>query len=356
MKDQSSDYIEDMINRYIYQVTKHLNPVTKKDIENELRTLIYDMLEAKTQGNTPTKEDILAVLKELGNPSILAKEYRDSRGYLISPELFPAYLLVLKIVIGATLFGMCIATILDLITSYQNLWYSYIGTWISDMLGSTGMAFAFVTLLFAIFERKGMDLKDLLPEWEVEELPPVPVKEAIIPIGEPIAGIIFTILGMVLFTSTPQLIGVYYFDHGLINIPVFNLNTISVVLPLLLITMGLSLLKNIWELIDRRYSIPYAIFIFITNTISTILTIIIFTRFEIWNTNFATQINSGFHLNFNTTAISAWDMITRNFVAFLVVIYILETITIIVRAIKYNNHFDFLHLIKSMEQRSNRQS
>ncbi len=355
MMDQSYDYIEDMINRYIYQVTKHLNPVTRKDIENELRTLIYDMLEEKSQGNTATKEDIITALKELGNPSILAKEYQDTRGYLISPELFPAYLFVLKIVIGATLFGMCIATVLDLITSYQNLWYSYIGTWISNMISSAGMAFAFVTILFAIFERKGMNLKELIPEWDVEELPPVPVKEAVIPIGEPIVGIIFTILGMVLFTFAPQLIGAYYFDHGLINIPVFNLDTLRVVLPLFFITMGLGLLKNIWELIDRRYSIPYAIFIFITNTISTILTIIIFTRFDIWNVNFVKQINSGFHLNFAPSAISAWDLITNNFVAFLVVIYLLETITIIVKAIKYNNHFDFLHYVKSIEQHSNRQ-
>jgi len=355
MKNQNYDYVEDMINRYIYAVTKHMNPMTKKDIENELHTLIYDMLEAKAHGSTPSKEDVNAVLNELGNPSLLAEKYRDTSGYLISPELFPAYLFVLKIVIGATLFGMCIATVLELVTSYQHLWYSYIGTFISNMISSAGMAFAFVTILFALFERKGMNLKDLVPDWNAAELPPVPIKEANIPIGEPIAGIIFTILGIVLFTFSPQLLGAYYYNHGLVNIPVFNLDTLRVVLPLFLIGMGLGLLKNIWELVDRRYSIPYAIFVFIINTISTILTVIIFTRFDIWNTDFAAQINSAFHLSFDSSALSTWNLITDNFVIFLVVIYILETLAIIVKAIKYNNQFDFMNYVKSMERRSNKQ-
>lgn len=352
MKKQEVNYVEDMINRYIYQVTKHLNPMSKSDIENELRTLIYDMLEARTQGNTATKEDILSVLKELGNPSELAEKYRDTSRYLISPEIFPLYLFVLKIVIGATLFGMCIATVLELITSYSQIWYSYIGNWIGEMIGSAGSAFAFVTVIFAILEWKGVDLKELIPDWDAEELPPVPLKEANIPIGEPITGIIFTIIGIVIFTSAPQLLGAYHYDGGLIAIPIFNLDTFRVVLPLFLITMGLGLLKNIWELIDRRYSIPYALFSFIINTISTILTIIIFTKFDLWNASFASQINEAFHLNFNSSALLVWDVITDKFVIFLIVIYLLETIAIIVKTIKYNNHFDLIGYVKSLEQRS----
>ncbi len=351
MNKNQNDYVEDMINRYIYQVTKHLNPMNKNDIESELRTLIYDMLEAKTHGNSASKEDILSVLNELGNPSELAEKYRDTSRYLISPEIFPLYLFVLKIVIGATLFGMCIATVLELITSYPHIWYSYIGDWIGGMIGSIGMAFASITILFAILEWRGVNLKEFIPDWEAKELPPVPVKEANIPIGEPIAGIIFSIIGMVIFISAPQLLGAYYYDGGLIAIPVFNMDTFRVVLPLFLITMGLGLLKNIWELIDRRYSIPYALFVFIINTISTILTVIIFTRFDIWNTSFASRVNEAFHLNFNFSALSAWEMITENFVIFLVIVYLLETIAIIVKTLKYNNHFDFMNYVKSMDQK-----
>jgi hypothetical protein len=330
-----------------------MNPMNKKDIENELRTLIYDMLESKTHGNNATKEDIHAVLKELGNPTELAEKYRDTSRYLISPEIFPLYLFILKIVIGATLLGLCIASVLELITSSSHIWYNYIGNWIGDMIGSVGMAFASVTIIFAVLEWKGVNLKELIPNWEVEELPPIPVKEAIISIGEPIAGIIFTIIGMVIFISAPQIMGAYYFEGGsLTAIPVFNMDTFRVILPLFLITMGLGLLMDIWELIDRRYSIPHGIFVFIINTISTILVVIVFTRFDIWNSNFAIRVNEAFHLGFNSSALSVWEIITKNFVIFLVVIYLLETITIIVKTVKYNSRFDFMNFIKIMEQKS----
>ncbi len=347
MKKNEFDYVEDRINRYIYQVTKHMSPLNKKDIDNELRTLIYDMLETKNPGDIPSKADLDAVLKELGNPRELAEKYQDTSRYLIRPDLFPVYLLVLKIVLGATLFGMSIATILDLITSYQELWYSYIGTWLGNMLGSAISAFGYVTLIFAFIEWQGVNMKELLPDWDVDSLPPVPVKEAKISIGEPIAGIIFTMLCIILFTSAPQLISIYYFKDTLTVIPIFNLDTVKTVLPLFLITMALGLLKNIWELIDRNYSIPYAIFVFIINTISAVLTIIIFTGFDIWNPDFGEQITAAFQLDPGLSVPNIWNMITSNFVIFLIVVYILETLFIIIKALKYGNRYDFLHYIRT---------
>jgi hypothetical protein len=351
MMHQQYDYVEDMINRYIYQVTKHMNPMNKNDIENELRTLISDMVEARTQGNATTKEDILAVLKELGNPSELAEKYLDTSRYLISPEIFPMYFFVLKIVIGATLFGLCIATVLELITSPYQIWYSYLGNWIGELLSGVGTAFAFITLFFAVLERKGVNLKELIPEWKAEEMPPVPVKEANIPISDPIVGIIFTVLGMVIVSSSPQLLAAYYYDNGLKTIPIFNMEAFHTALPLILIAIVLGLLKNIWELVDRRYSIAYGIFTFINNTVSTILTVIFFTSFDVWNRSFAVQINDAFHLDFNSSALTAWDILTKNFVIFLVIIYLLETISILYKTIKYNNHYDFLSSLKSMERK-----
>ena len=342
MKKHDFDYIEDRIDRYIYQVAKHMSPQNKKDIENELKTLIYDMLEAKKPGEPASREDLGSVLKELGNPQELSEKYRDSSRYLIRPEIFPAYLFVLKIVLGAVLFGISIATILDLVTSFPNLWYSYIGTWLGNMFNSAISAFGFVTLLFAIFERNGLNMKELLPDWDVDSLPPVPVKEARISIGEPIAGIIFTVLCIILFTSAPQLISIYYFKDTLTAIPVFNLDTLKNILPLFLIIMGLGLLKNVWELIDRNYSIPYAVFVFIINTISTVLTIIIFTGFDIWNSEFGEGLNAIFQSSMGGPS-NVWNVITSNFVIILIIIYILETFFIIFKALKYGNGFDFFH-------------
>jgi hypothetical protein len=91
MSEQKTNYTEEMINRYIYQVTKNMDTEKAKDIDLELRTLIQDMLDEKTKGTPSTKEDIDGVLSELGNPSILAEKYQSKVQYLIGPELYPSY-------------------------------------------------------------------------------------------------------------------------------------------------------------------------------------------------------------------------------------------------------------------------
>ncbi len=334
MKLNNTNYTEDIIGRYIYQVTKHLS-ANRKDIENELRTLIDDMLEDRTHGNNTTKEDIDAVLSELGNPSEMADKYRGLNQFLIGPELFPRYLFLLKIVLGATLFGMCVVTVLDYVTNLRPDWYLFTGDLIGNIVSSLLSAFASVTIIFAIFEWRGIKLKELTGPWEVSSLPPIPVKEASISIVEPILGIIFTIVVMILFIMAPQILGVYFTSNGRTTaIPVFNLETLPVVLPLFLIVLGVGMLKHFWELAERKYTLRYGVFTTIINTISILLVIIIFTRFEIWNPLFADQVNSIFKLA-DTNAVIIWNTITSNFVIFLVLVYLLDTGVTLFKSIKY---------------------
>ncbi|MGF7142707.1 hypothetical protein HNQ56_001125 [Anaerotaenia torta] len=335
------DYIEDRMNRYIYQVTKHMTPSSRKDIEIELKTLIYDMLESGNQGIPAALEDLNKVLRELGNPRDLAEKYQDTSRYLIRPESFPIYLMVLKIVLGAALIGISIATSLELFTSEISIGYRYIGTWLGNLFNTALSAFGFVTLIFALAERNGMNIKDLEPEWDADSLPPVPVKEFQIPISEPIAGIIFTTIGITVFASLPHLFKFYHHaDNVRTVIPLFNSEAFQMALPLFLIAMSLGLLRNIWELIDRKYSIPYAIFAFVLNTVSTILTVVAFTAFDVWNPDFGTQLDALRYWGSDFSVASAWNIITSNFVAFLIIIYILETIFAVIKALKYSRPFN----------------
>ena len=67
MKSQSNKNQEgnnDIIIRYVYAVTKNLPLKARKDIEEELKTLIYDMLEERMGETEPTKKDIEMVLLE----------------------------------------------------------------------------------------------------------------------------------------------------------------------------------------------------------------------------------------------------------------------------------------------------
>ena len=59
----------DLIDRYIYAVTKHMKSAMKKDVAAELETIIQDMLEERCEDVTPTERDIKVVLTELGTPN-----------------------------------------------------------------------------------------------------------------------------------------------------------------------------------------------------------------------------------------------------------------------------------------------
>ena len=48
----------DLIDRYIYAVTKHMKSAMKKDVAAELETIIQDMLEERCEDVIPTERDI----------------------------------------------------------------------------------------------------------------------------------------------------------------------------------------------------------------------------------------------------------------------------------------------------------
>src|SRR5659263_187062 len=98
----------ELIERYIYAVTRHLPEKQREDIAKELRGLIEDMLSQRAEAHA-SDTDIEAVLIELGEPSALASKYSGKPRYLIGPEIFETYIMVLKIVLIAIAFGMLVA-------------------------------------------------------------------------------------------------------------------------------------------------------------------------------------------------------------------------------------------------------
>ena len=87
-----------LIDRYIRTVTRRLPPKVRGDVEQELASLISDMLEARcgaAAGATaiaPEEKDIRAVLSELGAPGQLAARYKgqDDSLPLVSVHIFAA--------------------------------------------------------------------------------------------------------------------------------------------------------------------------------------------------------------------------------------------------------------------------
>ena len=100
----------ELIDRYIKTLKSGLPEAQKEDIARELSENIYSEIEDKEAelGRSLSSAEVEAVLKQHGNPLVVASRYRqDQRSLafgrqLIGPTLFPYYLKVLAFNLGLT--------------------------------------------------------------------------------------------------------------------------------------------------------------------------------------------------------------------------------------------------------------
>jgi hypothetical protein len=329
----------DLIDRYVYQVVKHLPQEQRADIEKELRGLIEDMLSART--DDPTTEDVEAVLKELGEPFELAAKYRGSRFHLIGPEYYGMYWLVLKIVIAAVAFGMALAQIIGNIASPPESIWTAVGLFFATVFSGLVQAFAWVTIVFALMERFAREKLWKKGEWNPSDLPPVPVQQAVIKKSEPIAGIIFSILWLILMTTAPYLIGAYIAAPGEVVsvqsfhsiVPVFNLNVLAHLMPLVVIIICLGIVKEVLRLAEGRYTVRLAIATTVISAASLILFIWVYGGPAIWNPNFVTMLNAAWGAD--GTAAYVWGIFPKILVGLTIFGTVVESVTAFVRALRH---------------------
>ena len=83
-----------LIEAYVYEVTRRLPEKMRGDIALELTSTIEDMLPENF-----TEQEVMEVLSKLGDPAQLAASYRDTPMYLIGPKVYDAYIWTMKMII-----------------------------------------------------------------------------------------------------------------------------------------------------------------------------------------------------------------------------------------------------------------
>lgn len=284
---------QDLIDRYVYAVTRRLPARLRSDIDQELRSLIDDMLEARCGGILPRERDIRVVLTELGTPAELAAQYTpEGRNQLIGPAYYDNYKTIVSIVLAAVTLGLVVSGFISILQESQEVWYvtlfSGIGTLIIGLISAFGM----VTLIFAVFERKNIALN--LGGSDLDSLPPVPQKKAVISKSEALAGIVFSVIFCVIFLAAPQIICVKLGDSQPF-IPVFNLERIHQLWYLFAGFAILGICNESFKLYEGRYTRRLALVTLVTNLLSAGLTVIFLSDSRILNSAFIDAVikNSG---------------------------------------------------------------
>ena len=185
----------DLIERYIYDVTRRLPEDERAEVKRELEANIADMLP-----DGASEQEIIDVLTKLGPPRVLAEQYRQKQRYLISPAMFDLYISVLKMVVlivaivcactGAVLAVFSYVTAGDAAGPIGEAIGAGIGSTLEMVIGGALQAAFWVTVGFVITEYAGLKKGP----WTVKDLPRLPDQDGvIIPRSSSIAGIVFSV-------------------------------------------------------------------------------------------------------------------------------------------------------------------
>lgn len=331
----------EMVDRYIYAVTKRLPQEQKDDIEKELRGLIEDMLSERCGEEEPEKTDIEKVLMELGEPSSLADKYRDTKRYLIGPEFFDIYIFVLKIVLGAVALGVLIASIAKFFVEPPSNVAQGISEMVSNVVPASFSSFTWVTIIFAVNERIRLNRNARVDtnHWRPSDLPEVPTDRSIIKRSEPIVGIIFSVIFIIGFNFADKLFGAYYFENGKLAsvVPIFDPEGLKRFLPLITVLFSAAILKEILKLIIGRWTMLLGIINAALNTMSLVACAVIFANPDIWNASFVNEIFAkGMAQEGAVESVrNMWRIFTRSFIYIIAFGFIVDSIVSIYKGVKY---------------------
>lgn len=240
----------DLIERYIYAATKRLPKKQREDVAQELRGLIDDMLNERCKEVTPTEKDVRIVLTELGTPQELAAQYdEDAKKCLIGQPYYSTYKFILKIVLLAAAGGITIANLMLQMIEPQ-AWFAAITGWLDMVYNSLLAAFTIVTVLFAYFYHKGVQITE---PFNFDNLPPVPKRTQEISKWECIAGIVFCVIFAVVFLAVPQIMG-FYIDRNGLRIPMFSVSALRETWYIIILFAVCGIVRESVQLLEGRYN------------------------------------------------------------------------------------------------------
>lgn len=278
----------DLVERYIYAATKRLNRKQRDDVAQELRTLIEDMLTERCGEVQHTEKDIRVVLTELGTPQELYAQYDENADKcLIGQPYYSTYLFVMKIVLAAVAVGITMSNLILQLLEPQ-AWYAMAADWLAMLYNSFLASFAIVTLLFAFFYRKGIQLTE---PFNFDDLPPVPNRSKEISRWESVAGIFFCVVFVVLFLFTPE---VFCVIHEGAVISLFDMEAVRQTWFLVLAFAACGISREALQLMEGRYNKRVLTAALVTNAISAVLCIWWLVGFELLNPVFLANMKEIF--------------------------------------------------------------
>ncbi|MGE7842771.1 HAAS signaling domain-containing protein [Lysinibacillus sp. NPDC093712] len=260
----------DLIDAYIYEVTRRIAKNKRNATELELKSTIEDMLP-----DNYSELEVKEVLMKLGNPAKLAVNYQNGPKYLIGPEMYSPYIQTIKLIIP---WAILITIIVHLVKSIllfpgEEIFLTTIihafSITIANIIGVVLQVLFWVTIAFIIAERYSTTNIQIpfitgSNEWTPEDLNKIIVNSKSNSI--PLSDIIFSFLGIAFFSfiyfNASRLIGIYSSDDRIglkFVMPIFNQDTLLSFKPIIICWIVLSFALTLYRWKVRQWTMPIAI-------------------------------------------------------------------------------------------------
>jgi hypothetical protein len=143
-----------LIDGYIDEVCTNLPRKKRTDIAVEIRSLILDALEDRTQDNDLDEMLVLDVLRELGSPVEMAFSYYP-HNYVIGPRMYAPFWLTVRGALIITGIIFLAGTLLGLYRATQSplTILEILGNLLANFSTSALQTFAVIVLVFMVLER-----------------------------------------------------------------------------------------------------------------------------------------------------------------------------------------------------------
>lgn len=304
----------EMINRYIYAVTKRLPEKARADVARELRASVEDMLPDGYSEN-----DVRDVLNKLGNPATLADEYREGKQYLIGPGMYDSYLAVLKIVETVVITVVTIATLAGYFVGLApnaTLVEIFLGALIATIgaiVSAVVQVFAWVTLTFFLLERSGVGGAQLpfsKGQWSLDDLEPVPDgRVRLISRMEVALEMIWMAFWAAILVFAPASIGWYRVDGGRLTgiVPLLNAQVFHSYLPAVIAVIIVGLLDAILKLVYGRWNILLATVNAANNLLFLSVSYVMLSNKALFNSGFIARIYEMLELDPSSVIPTWWS-------------------------------------------------
>ncbi|MEJ2077326.1 MAG: hypothetical protein P8020_02315 [Acidobacteriota bacterium] len=240
---------EELVRRYVFAVSRRLPANLREDVAKELDSLLRETIEEQSRGDIGAidPQTTAGILKSMGSPDVVAARYSPKPNYLIGPELYPAFMRTLRLVLMASgAFAALVVVMLSFSGSITGLWGGALkfGEVLIDCIYSFA---AVAVLVFALLERLGADKIPELSasEWDPFRLPPVETEAPISSFGVSLRIYAIAVL-LIWFNFFPQWFGMILGVSGR-GLRFLSAAELGLVLPVVLINCWwvAALVKNI---------------------------------------------------------------------------------------------------------------